>query len=276
MWPFELQTPKLSGARGEELIRQMTASVKAIKSVVNESCGMHIHLDGTGIIGTDRKAYPQALLQLWRTYVVFEDVIMSFLPFSRRRNDYCRPLAEAFKMGDLETIESIAEVEKLWYQERTYSNVYQAKGHKYHASRYFGANFHSLLAHGHFEVRFHSGTTNTRKILEWANLHALILDACEAGVMDHDLLREAQATYLISEKTKLLFDRIGLAQNSRQYFRSRQNKFGNKKTEDEEVGKSKIVPPRIDEMPQIITNNGSRWDNQAQRWVPTTDGLTTS
>lgn len=266
---FELQTPKLAGAKGEELVKHMTTSVKNIDAIVNELCGMHVHLDGAGIIGPNRREYPTQLLQLWRTYIVFEDVIMSFLPFSRRRNDYCRPMSEAFKVNDLDIIESLAEAERFWYKERTYPEIQAAKGTHYHSSRYFGANFHSLLAHGHFEIRFHSGTLNANKILQWANLHALIMDSAAEGKMDVDFFREAQATYRISEKTDLLFEKIGLAQNSRQYYRSRQNKFHDKKNEDEETKKSKRTS--VQSSPTV--SEVARFD--LQRMISLTDNAPT-
>lgn len=254
---FEIQTPRLVGEKGEELMRRMSSSLKAIEATINPTCGMHVHLDGKGIIGPHRQEHPTALMQLWKTFIVFEDVFFSLVPYSRRQNDYCRPLTESFQLTELDMVENMADAEKLWYLERTYDQIRQAKGHKYHATKYFGANFHSLLANGHFEVRFHSGTTNPKKVLEWANLHALIMDACAKKVMTHDFFREAQATSRMSEKTYLLFERIGLAEPSRQYFRGRQKKFGDKKTEDEEV---KISPPakklRIPEPPlRFITSD---------------------
>lgn len=250
---FELQTPKLAGSKGEELVRHMITSTKAVDAFVSPLCGMHVHIDGAGILGPSRREYPTALLQLWRTYIVFEDVIMSFLPFSRRRNDYCRPMSEAFKVNDLDIIESLAEAERFWYKERTYSDIVNAKGHQYHASRYFGANFHSLLAHGHFEVRFHSGTLNANKVLQWANLHALILDACAAGKMNVDFFREAQATYNLPDKTNLLFSQIGLAESSKQFYRARQKTFLAKRNEDDETKGS--GRPHNQQAPQITGRN---------------------
>ncbi len=246
---FELQTPRIAGSKGEELIRHMTTAVKKVDAFVNDMCGMHVHIDGAGIVGTNRREYPVSLLQLWRTYIVFEDVILSFLPYSRRRNDFCRPIGEAFKVNDLDVIDSLAEAERFWYKERTYPHIYEAKNHRYHVSRYFGANLHSLLAHGHFEVRFHSGTLNPNKVLQWANLHALILDACAEQIMDVQFFREAQATYRIDEKAELLFERIGLAQSSRQYFHARRKNFDDKKREDEETKGTKH--PRRQNQPRI-------------------------
>lgn len=248
LYGFEVQTPKLSGRKGEELVARMAAGLKEVRATINETCGMHIHLDGKGVMPTSRKEYPASLIQLIKTYVVFEDVMMSFLPYSRRRNDYCRPLAETFQLAEIETLETVVDIEKLWYKGRTSQDIASAKGHNYHASRYFGTNLSSLLNQGHLEIRFHSGTTMPKKILEWANLHALIMDACANRVFNSDFLREAQSTSRLSEKTKLLYDAIGLAEPSRQYFRARQKKFGDKKNEDDELRKSK--PGKVPTPPQ--------------------------
>ena len=243
---FEIQTPRLAGAKGEELLARTQTALKSIEAIVDETCGMHIHLDGEGLIPINRLEHPTALVQLWKSYIVFEDVIISFLPYRRRGNDYCRLLGPVSKLSELDTIETIADAEKMWYRERSPSSVRDAKHHHRHTTRYFGANFHSLFADGHFEVRFHSGTTNPKKILEWANLHALLLDACVKQKITHAFVREYTATPSLSERTKLLFGKIGLAQKSQQYFRERQKKFANKKNNEDELQKTKFVPRRPD------------------------------
>lgn len=232
---FETQTPRLQGKKGEELLYRMGAALKEIGAVVNKSCGMHVHLDGKGIIAASRREYPAALLQLWKAHLVFEEAIMSFLPYARRRNDYCRPMNDNFKLEEIDGCESLLDAERLWYKRPTYREIQSAKGHHYHSSRYFGVNLHSLLGQGHLEIRYHSGTTNARKTLEWANLHALIMDAAAAKKFTPEFLKEAQATTVLREKSELLFELIGLTESSRQYFRARQKKFGNKQVDESEI-----------------------------------------
>lgn len=255
-WGLEIQTPRLGGKKGEELIFRATRTLKDINAHIDESCGMHIHLDGKGIMPVSRKQYPIELLQLWKVYLLFEDVFLSFLPYSRRGNDYCRPLVPAFKLLEIDAIETVFEAEKLWYEERTYPDVNRAKNQNRHPSRYFGANFHSLLKDGHFEVRFHSGTLNPKKVLEWANLHALIMDACTKRLITHDFIKEVQSVSRLSEKTKLLFSKIGLAGSSCQYFFSRQNKFGDRKNRDEEVAEKKERP--FDGLEALLVDSPTR------------------
>lgn len=225
---FEIQSPKLAGKKGETFVQETTKVLHHYRTMVNESCGMHIHLDGRGVISPSRKTPPVELLQLWKAYLLFEDVTMSLLPYSRRRNDFCRPMGDAFKLIELHTVSSLLDAEKLWYKERTWQTVAEQKGVHRHESRYFGVNFHSLLSDGHLEIRYHSGTTNPRKILEWANLHCLIMDAAAAKKFTHEFLREAQATSSLKDKTEMLFSLIGLAKESQNYFHDRQRKFMDK------------------------------------------------
>lgn len=232
---FELQTPRLSGARGEELVQRMCAAARGVESIVNESCGMHVHIDGQGLVPLNRKEYPAALIQMFKAYLVFEDVLMSLVPYSRRNNDFCRRLSEAFQLNELDTLETMLDVEKLWYKARTTTDIRNAKGQHYSSTRYFGVNFHCLLNDGHFEIRFHPGTLNAKKVLEWANLHVLIADAAVRLAFTNEFLREAQATYHLSEKTHLLFDLLGMSKPSKEFFVARQRKFADKKRRDEET-----------------------------------------
>jgi hypothetical protein len=226
---FEIQSPLLSGVKGEEFVHQTTRSLHTHKAKVNETCGLHIHLDGAGIVGESRKIYPTSVIQLWKAHLVFEDVVLSVLPYSRRQNDYCRPMRDTFSLLELDHIDSLLDVEKLWYKERTYSRIVEAKEHHRHPSRYFGVNFHSLLSDGHLEIRYHSGTTNPKKILEWANLHSLIMDAAAGRKFNPGFLREAQVTSNLKDKTQMLFNVVGLSKESQAYFRARQRKFTDKK-----------------------------------------------
>lgn len=232
---IEVQTPKLAGKKGEDCVRRTISALRTVEATVNKSCGLHIHLDAKGILLPRRKEYPAALLQLWKTHLIFEDMLLSFLPFERRSNDYCRLMAGSFKITEVDMCDSLFDVEKLWYKMTRQRDIQAQKRHHYHSSRYFGINLHSLLAHGHLEIRYHSGTTNGRKILEWANLHCLIMDACAAKKMSPSFFREVQATTNLRQKTDLLFEKIGMSESSRQYFYSRQKKFADKTNDESKI-----------------------------------------
>ncbi len=238
----ELQTPRLKGAKGEQLVTEMCAHVKAHGGEINASCGMHIHLNASDILPKSRKEYPKALIDLWKAHLAFEDVILSFVPYQRRFNRYSRPMRPYFSPVELNTIETMYGVEKLWYRQSSSRQIRESKVHHYHSSRYFGINLHPLLSGGHLEVRYHPGTTNAHKILEWANLHALILDAAVAGRFSEKLLAEAANTFTIGDKTALLFHAIKLAKKSQHYFFDRQATFRNKKADEGENTKDEPTP----------------------------------
>lgn len=227
--PFEIQTPRLGGKKGEELLNIVCGQLKSLKADVNDTCGMHIHLDAVNLVPESRKDSPKALKQLWKAHLVFEDVILSFIPYKRRSNDFCRPMRDAFNLMEVELCDSIFDLEKLWYKQSSSYEIKESKGHHYHSSRYFGVNLHSLFANQHLEIRYHSGTTNARKILEWANLHALIMDAAVASKFTAPFLKECQSTTSLHEKTQMLFELLKLEESGRQYFYARQKKFSNKK-----------------------------------------------
>lgn len=225
----EVQSPRLRGVRGEEFVSRTSAAFKSVGATLNDSCGMHIHLDGADLIPYSRSEYPQALIQLWQAYLVFEDVIFSFVPYDRRINAFCRPLREYFKVTEVEFAQSMYDLEKLWYKQQNSRSLSTEKQHHHHASRYFGVNFHSLLGPGkHLEIRHHSATTNAKKVLHWANLHALIMDASVKGLFTPDVLQDAQARSSLKDKTKALFALIGLSKSSQTYFMERQKRFSDK------------------------------------------------
>lgn len=258
----EVQSPQLSGARGEELTARVAASMKQANSTVNESCGMHVHLDGDGIIPLRREDHPGALKDLWKAHIIFEDVIFSFLPFSRRLNRFCRPMRDYFKVSEIELIQTMFDAEKLWYKQQDAEHIRSEKQQHHHASRYFGVNLHSLFANNHLELRHHSATLNAKKVLQWANLHALIMDAAQQGQFTQEFLANAQATTGIKDKTIMLFDAIKLGKQQRQYFYQRQAKFSDKVQQEDEMN---ILPlPRRDvfeliERPGSVTQFTENW-----------------
>jgi hypothetical protein len=76
------------------------------------------------------------------------------------------------------TEEDLKKVAALWYRTKPdgVSSV-SSGGHRSHGSRYFGINFHSLFSAGHYEIRFHSGTLNRKKVYAWIALHQGIKQA---------------------------------------------------------------------------------------------------
>lgn len=224
---IELQTPKLGGKAGEKTITDTCAVLNARRFRVDNRAGLHLHLDGAGLVpDTKTTQDPHALKRLWAFYLNFEDVLLSFLPNSRRSNRYCTLVKNEFHTKEILDCESLEELEKLWYRTNRKSEIRVRKGDKYDNSRYMGVNLHSLLANGHLEIRYHSGTINAIKILEWVNLHQTIMDLAVKGErMSISYLTRAQSMPSLADRTELFFDILGLPDRSREYFAERQATF---------------------------------------------------
>lgn len=223
----EMQTPKLRGARGEEAIKTICKILNNSDFTTNASTGLHIHLDGKGLLPKRRtKDYPKAVIELFRFYMASEEVILSFLPPSRRVNRFCKVLRSEFHAKEIADVRNLEELEKIWYRVEKRFKLKREKSEKYNSTRYAGINFHSLFKDGHLEVRYHSGTLNATKILEWTVLHQAILDG--ACVPYRGIGGRAERMHNmpnLAEKTEMFFSILSLPERSRKYWTERQVLF---------------------------------------------------
>lgn len=223
----EFNTPKLSGKVGANMLKDFIKVLNDNDFYVNSACGLHIHLDSVDVMNT--KFAPQKLMLF---YMVFEDVIMSFLPLSRRDNTYCLPITEFYHINEIKNCNSIEELESIWYRKDDTSEIRKCKNNKYDQSRYAGINFHSLLANKHIEIRYHSGTINYHKIMNWIKLHVAILDRIvesqksgNENKIDLNTLLKIRFKLGLKEKTESFFDYLNLSDEVKKYFLDRQKTF---------------------------------------------------
>ena len=185
---WEFQTPRLSGNKGIEYISQLCGLLDNNNFTVDNTCGLHIHIDGgkkylSKSVRANKKV-PTLLKNLLLFYLYYDDVIMAMLPNSRRNNKYCISLNKNYNSAEVSKCNTLDELEQLWYKNNSKDDIRTAKSKKYDNSRYSGINFHSLLSNNHIEVRFHSGTINANKIINWIILHVAIMDRIEKIKVD--------------------------------------------------------------------------------------------
>lgn len=239
----EFQTPRLRGLAGENLIKFMCKTLHENEFTINSTCGLHIHLDGGRSLLSksikDQKKEPTLVKNLMLFYLKYGDIILSFLPYSRRDNRYCVPLSTNYTADEIANCKTLDEVEYIWYKVESKSDRDRIKRNKYDDTRYSGVNFHSLLGQNHLEIRFHSGTLNAMKIIYWIALHTAIIDAVCMGYITHDTLQKKNIIRSLSEKTGDFFNYLpNLQTKVKAYFVRRQNQFeesakgGNGKEED--------------------------------------------
>lgn len=266
--PLELQTPPVSGIKGENVILSLCQTLKDFDFETNSSCGLHVHIDGNDLIDKgdlplahehvdnarflDRATAKQsdgydedykrarrlyALKSLFMFYVVFEPVILSFLPKSRRVSRFCQMLNTELSLRQVSRCNDEQELVAMWYGTSDESEIKSRKGQKYDSSRYYGVNFHSLFAAGHLEIRYHSGTVNPIKILEWTNLHLLIVDKAVGLELPSHIGEYAHIASIVSltKKAQKMFELLGLSESRVSYFKERMKKF------NFEVGSDEII-----------------------------------
>ncbi len=232
----ELRTPILQGKKGEKFIREVCGYLMEDGFTTDRCCGLHIHLDGGKILpAKPRGINPVSLKLLWIFYLTFEDVILSFLPKERRGNNYCRLLRPCFHISEIWNARDLEELEKIWYRSANRTQIANMKRDTRHDTRYHGFNIHCLLSQNHLEVRFHSGTVNTGKILEWINLHQLIMDRAEVQSLDYTTMLNTYNFTEVAEKREIFFDMLALPDSTKKYLMKRAAKFSDKRLNEESL-----------------------------------------
>ena len=147
-----------------ETIQQVVRAVRAAGAKVDESCGIHIHIDG-GALGAGAAA------RLAKQVYSQEDLIVKALQSERRVAGYgsvpCRQVGEAFiqRLSRCRNV-TMDSLSNAWYDG---SGIHR-RGVHYDNSRYAGLNMHSLFYRGTVEFRYFSSTLHAGKVKSYLQL----------------------------------------------------------------------------------------------------------
>lgn len=227
---LEVITPPASGDKGEGLIQGICSVLHKYKAVVNQSCGYHLHIGLEDLKKHAAQDQFRAVQCIWLFYILFEDVIKSFLSKSRRINGYCKSLATDYHYKEIRQAQNMGQLDEIWYRVTGARELASTKAEHKHDSRYRGINMHTLLSEWHLEIRYHMGTTIPDKILHWAGLHTGIIEWCLSHGID-SLAKGVQDSPDLADKTQLLFSILTkkyITQKTQDYFLTRQNHFATK------------------------------------------------
>lgn len=118
-----------------EVVRE-TCKVLRQSCAINQSCGLHVHLD----MREYQSRYDAGFNRVFANLVSCNGVFQRMLPASRRSNVFCAR-----------------------NRDKKFSNAVRT------TTRYWMVNPHAYEAHKTLEVRCHSGTINPDKIIHWVN-----------------------------------------------------------------------------------------------------------
>jgi len=153
---FELVSPILHGEEGLKDLEKVCWVLELCNVKVNESCGLHIHMDAADFTITTWK-------NLALGYKRLEKVIDAFMPTSRRNNRFC----EGFEDITEHNIKNAVTICDL---RRAFGN-----------DRYHKVNLEAYARHRTVEFRQHGGTTNFVKMSSWIHFLAKLITFAEQG-----------------------------------------------------------------------------------------------
>jgi hypothetical protein len=129
----------------------------------NKSCGLHVHVDAADMGYRDLKW----TLLLGKS---IQDIIYKMMPISRRDGRWAKriPMSRESILNICDDYDFVDSWYSAWGVEPSYE--------KYNHSRYCGMNMHSRIINGSIEFRYHSGTINRNKIINWITICQAIVD----------------------------------------------------------------------------------------------------
>lgn len=174
---FELVSPVLEGEAGLKELEKVCWVLEFCDVKVNDSCGLHIHMDAADFD-----------LQTWKnlalSYKHLERVIDSFMPQSRRQNYYCKGLSSISAI-DIQAAQSINDLQA------AFGN-----------NRYRKVNLEAYARHRTVEFRQHSGTTNFTKMENWIRFLNGLITFAKSGIAANTSLENIP---FLDEKQKLFY-----------------------------------------------------------------------
>ena len=142
-------------------VKQLENWAKEHNVYINRSCGLHVHLDATDTTWQDLKAISLVMMKV-------EQHIFDMLPPSRQNSNWCKRIS--MNINELIACSTESEFVELWYRNESINRT------KYNDTRYHGLNLHARFYLGTIEFRYHSGTLNSNKILNWIKICNAVME----------------------------------------------------------------------------------------------------
>lgn len=168
----EFVSVPLPNPRGFRVIHDFCTDFARERLHVDGSCGYHVHLFMHPSLQTAKN-----IKKVWLAYHKLEQFFFSMVPRSRRDNRYCKSLQRNFLLDKIKNKKTLNGLLSYYYEKRIRDIEKDTDKHnKYNDKRYYWVNFHSLLHRNTLEIRLHSGTVNSRKVVCWYLLHRKFLE----------------------------------------------------------------------------------------------------
>lgn len=141
-----------------ETVQELVRKLRAGGAKVNDSCGIHIHVDASFHT-------PQTLRNIVNIMASKEDLLYKTLKVQVNREHYCQK-ADTRCLEELnhKRPRTMEEVEELWYNGRG------SRYHHYDISRYHALNLHSVFSKDTIEFRMFNSTLHAGEVKAYIQL----------------------------------------------------------------------------------------------------------
>lgn len=186
----------------QEIIRQL----RQRKALVNEQCGIHIHVDGFNHT-------PQSLRRLVNFITARQDLIYEALNIGDRQDHWCKKINSELLL-QMKSSKNLSKehLEEIWYSPSNDGYDLGVSHNHYNPTRYHGVNLHSYFSKGTIEFRLFNSTLHAGKIKAYIQF-CLAMSAWAIESNDHIAFRSV-ADYTADQKVtimrSILKNRLGL------------------------------------------------------------------
>lgn len=158
VYKVELVTP-ICTYEDIEKIQEIVRLFREKGAFVNESCGIHIHINANPFDASK-------LRNLVNMMASKENLIYRALKVSKKReNVYCKKVDKEFLINlNNKKIKTMEELKKLWYDGRSRQHIH------YDSSRYKCLNLHSVFNKGTIEIRAFNSSIHAGKLKAYIQL----------------------------------------------------------------------------------------------------------
>lgn len=188
VYKVEMNSPKLEYSELGKL-QEVVRALRRAGAVVNESCGMHVHVDAS-------RHTPRSLKNALSIMYSKEDILFKALNVNERRVErWCQKVREPMleKIRKLPANTTMERLKWEWYEGSDESDEH------YNWTRYYALNLHSVFYRGTLEWRCFESTLHAGKVR--ANITLALAISAQAINQSRTVMRKTE----ISENPAFTF-----------------------------------------------------------------------
>lgn len=175
-YSVELVSPILTYREDIAALQELVRQLRRAGGFANESCGIHIHLDGS-------EHTPRSIRNFVNIIASKNDLFYKALQIVPERMTYCKKMdALLVEKLNRRKPKTMREIENIWYE--GYS---ESRDRHYHHSRYHFCNLHSFFTGNHtvelrgFNSELHAGKIRSYIVLALALNHQALTQKCASA-----------------------------------------------------------------------------------------------